>query len=290
MSNPLSYTPVERVWLKNHPDLTEKWLQDRIAHDPSILGLGEVELLDRERRQHKAGRLDLLLAHREENRRYEVELQLGETDESHIIRCIEYWDIERRRYPGYEHCAVIVAEDVTSRFLNVLSLFSGNIPLIALQLNALKIGDQIALLFVRVLDYAYLREEDGPEPPATDRDYWNTRAAPHTVAMADEFLKMVNEKSEAKFNLNYNKYYIGLTDGSRSRNFVNFQPKRKFMHVMAEVANKDTWIERLEEDGLATTVRGDRYLRVTVSPKELEKHRALLAELVHKAVEELRSE
>ena len=27
---------------------------------------------------------------------------------SHIIRTIEYWDIERRRYPAYEHVAVLV--------------------------------------------------------------------------------------------------------------------------------------------------------------------------------------
>ena len=30
---------------------------------------------------------------------YEVEVMLGETDPSHIIRCIEYWDIEKRKYP-----------------------------------------------------------------------------------------------------------------------------------------------------------------------------------------------
>ena len=48
--------------------------------------------------------------------------------ESHIIRTIEYWDIERKRYPQYEHCAVLVAEDITSRFLNVISLFNGTIP------------------------------------------------------------------------------------------------------------------------------------------------------------------
>ena len=30
----------------------------------------------------------------------------------------EYWDIERRRYPQYDHCAVLIAEDITSRFLN----------------------------------------------------------------------------------------------------------------------------------------------------------------------------
>jgi len=45
----------------------------------------------------------------ESTRRYEVEIQLGATDESHIIRTIEYWDIERKRYPQYEHTAVIVA-------------------------------------------------------------------------------------------------------------------------------------------------------------------------------------
>ncbi len=40
----------------------------------------------------KAGRLDLLLQDANQ-RRYEVEIQLGATDESHIIRTIEYWDI-----------------------------------------------------------------------------------------------------------------------------------------------------------------------------------------------------
>ncbi len=31
------------------------------------------------------------------------------------------WDIERKRYPQYDHTAVIVAEDITSRFLNVIA-------------------------------------------------------------------------------------------------------------------------------------------------------------------------
>ena len=49
---------------------------------------------------------------------------------------IEYWDLERKRYPQYEHTAVIVAEDITSRFLNVIQLFNGAIPLIALKMTA----------------------------------------------------------------------------------------------------------------------------------------------------------
>ena len=73
----------------------------------------------------RAGRLDLLLQDPDTMRRYEVELQLGTTDEAHIIRTIEYWDIERKRYPRYEHCAVLVAKDVTSGFLNVISSSTG---------------------------------------------------------------------------------------------------------------------------------------------------------------------
>ena len=117
MSN--DYMKPERLWLKSNTDFSEKWVQQLIADDPSIIGLGDLVFRDKERIQPRAGRLDLLLQDPDTQRRYEVELQLGETDESHIIRTIEYWDIERKRYPQYDHCAVLIAEDITSRFLNV---------------------------------------------------------------------------------------------------------------------------------------------------------------------------
>ena len=131
----LNYVKPEKIWLKEHPVLNEKWVQDRIAEDPSVLGLGDLVLKDKERILPKAGRLDLLFQDIESNRRYETEVQLGKTDESHLIRTIEYWDIERKRYPQYDHCAVIIAEDITNRFLNVISLFNGSIPLMAIQMN-----------------------------------------------------------------------------------------------------------------------------------------------------------
>ncbi len=115
----------ERIALRLHPELNEKWAQELIAADPSIIGLGDLVLREKERIQPRAGRLDLLLQDLETKRRYEVEIQLGPTDETHIIRTIEYWDIERKRYPQYEHFAVLIAEDITSRFLNVVALFNG---------------------------------------------------------------------------------------------------------------------------------------------------------------------
>src|SRR5438445_4830516 len=149
-----NFTPAQRISLKLHPELNERWVQGLIKADPSILGLGDLLFLTKEKMQPHAGRLDLLLedADPEAERRYEVEIQLGPTDESHIIRTIEYWDIERRRYPQYDHCAVIVAEDITSRFLNVISLFNGAVPLIAIQMSAFAVGDKLSLTFVTVVD------------------------------------------------------------------------------------------------------------------------------------------
>lgn len=109
----MAYVKSEKILLKDRSDLDEKWVQDRIDDEPSILGLGnDLKVRDRERRQPRAGRLDLLLEDSDGERRYEVEIQLGATDESHIIRAIEYWDIERKLDPNYKHCAVLVAEDV----------------------------------------------------------------------------------------------------------------------------------------------------------------------------------
>ena len=121
----LQYVKHEKLGMKQHSELTEKWLQERLVEEPALLGFGEVIVKDVERRQSHGGRLDMLLADPETETRYEVELQLGATDESHIIRAIEYWDVERRRYPQYDHVAVIVAEEITARFFNVISLFNG---------------------------------------------------------------------------------------------------------------------------------------------------------------------
>ena len=37
----MDYVKSRKIILKNHPELTEKWLQEKIAETPEILGLGE---------------------------------------------------------------------------------------------------------------------------------------------------------------------------------------------------------------------------------------------------------
>jgi hypothetical protein len=148
----VDYQRAKTVSLKGHPDLSEKWLQERVVAETALLGLGDLVVKDVKRRQPRAGRPDLLLSDPDTATRYEVELQLWPTDGTHVIRTIEYWDLERRRYPQYEHVAVIVAEDITSRFLSVISPFNGFIPLVAIQLRALQIGDVLTPSPTKVLD------------------------------------------------------------------------------------------------------------------------------------------
>jgi hypothetical protein len=131
--------------------LDEKWLQDRIKDDPTLLGLGELEIVSREHRQPIGGRIDFLM--RDTETYYEVEIMLGTLDESHIIRTIEYWDIERQRRPQSDHCAVIVAEHITSRFFNVLRLLNRAVPMIAVQLSAFRLGENEMVPTVMWLEF-----------------------------------------------------------------------------------------------------------------------------------------
>jgi hypothetical protein len=280
----MEYVKPERIWLRDHAKLNERWIQQRIAEDPSILGLGDLVLKDRERLQPRAGRLDLLLQDPETNRRYEVEVQLGRTDESHIIRTIEYWDIERKRYPQYDHCAVIVAEDITSRFLNVVSLFGGFIPLIAIQMSALQIGEQVALLFTKVLDELPLGlvDEDEEVQETADRAYWESRATKATVAMADELLEIIRT-FDSGLDMKYNKFYIGLTKGDdRPNNFAIFRPRKSSMRLEFRLDPSDELEQQLEEAGLDVMEynRRTRRYRLRLTESDFEEHRGLITDLL----------
>lgn len=275
-----------RLSLRSHPVLNERWVQDRIAEDPKILGLGDVILKDKERIQPKAGRLDLLLQEADSNRRYEVEVQLGRTDESHIIRTLEYWDIERKRYPQYDHTAVIVAEEITSRFLNVIGLFNGAIPLMAIQMNAMQIDDSVALLFTTVLDEVRLGlvEEDEEVHESADRAYWEARATKATVAMADEMLEIVREFAPS-LELKYNKFYIGLAQQGIPNNFVVFRPQKNVMRIEPRISRSDEVEKAFESAGLDIMEFDNRWgrYRLRLAKGDIKKHRETLRQVCQKA-------
>jgi hypothetical protein len=265
----------EPIDIKNNPDITEKIIQDIIAENPSIIGLGDLVLKDKERILPKSGRLDLLMQDPESSRRYEIELQLGKTDESHIIRTIEYWDIERKRYPQYDHCAVIIAEEITSRFLNVISLFNGSIPLIAIQMKAYKFDDQIGLIFNTVLDESRLGlvDEDEEVQEITNRDFWLKRGTDDTLKMADEILEIVNSITPG-YALKYNKFYIGLAKDGQPDNFAICRPKKNYMRIELRIPKStemDNIIEKSALEEMDYDSRWGRY-RIRLNKGDIKKH------------------
>lgn len=273
----------EKISLKEHPEITEKIIQGKIADDPSILGLGDLILKDKERIQPRAGRLDLLFQDPEINRRYEVEIQLGKADESHIIRTIEYWDIEKKRYPQYDHCAVIIAEDITSRFLNVISLFNGFIPLVAIQMNAYKFGDDIGLVFTKIIDELPLGlvdedEEKEIEQTTTNRDFWNKKSSVETMQLTDKYLAIVNETGK-NCELSYTKANIRLGAKGQHLPFVLLKPRKKFFTLVLKVTKSediDSIIETGDFDDLG--YYRSRY-RLRISKEDLADKKEKLKEL-----------
>jgi len=273
------------VSLKSHPTLTEKWLQDEIIKDPAILGLGDVIVRSQERSQPKGGRLDLLLEDPESDIRYEVELQLGVVDESHIIRTIEYWDLERKRFPQYDHIAVIVAEEITSRFFNVIGLFNGYIPLIAIQLNALEVNGFLTLNSTRVLDIQALGTEEEDSPAlATDRSYWETKSSKQVLSIVDHIIEVARE-IDPRLVARYNRHYVGIGIDGLANNFISFKPRRKYLRLQIKIPLSDETNEVLENSNLQPFDYDNRwrYYQIQIVQEDVDKNKMLLLDLMRQA-------
>lgn len=266
--------------------LTERWVQELLADDPTLLGLGDLDVRDIERRQPHAGRLDMLLSDPDSSTRYEVELQLGATDESHIIRTIEYWDTERRRYPQYEHVAVIVAEEITSRFFNVISLFNGFIPIVAIQMTALRVdAESVSLVFTKVLDHGALGTEEEDRSEVTDRSYWEKRSSATSMELVDRIHSVVAGR-DRDVMLSYKKHFIGLVQNGRANNYVSMKARKKWVIVNFRILRSDEISDMIEESGIRTLPYdgGFRQYRVKIlHTDEVERHRDLLTTLIDTA-------
>jgi len=268
--------------------LDESWLQEQIARDTSLLGLGELHLIQREKTQPSGGRVDFLMYDPENDTRYEVEVMLGTVDESHIIRTIEYWDMERQRYPTLEHRAVIVAEEITSRFFNVIRLLNRAVPIIAIQLSAFRLNDEVVLQFTRVLDtYEFGAEPDEDEPSElVDRGYWEKKAKPESLAVV-ESIRALTPSTKGEPRITFNKYHIAL--GTSGYNFCWFHPRRAaslcHMHIKVGAEKRQEIIDRLEEAGIEAENHSRSSIRLRLSVKDIQEHRDVIGDVIRTAEE-----
>ncbi len=277
------YIKPEILNLMTHREYNESWVKKRIMEDPSILNLGNLEVLAAEKIQPTWGSFDLLLYNDETNERFEVELQLGKTNESHIIRTIEYWDIERRRYPKYNHTAVIIAENIPPRLLNVISLLNRSVPLIAIQFKAIKVEDKVFLDFTTVLDETMLGIDDIEEDrePAS-RQYWINKGLEKSMELADKIIEIVREINP-EYSLNYARHYVGLSRNGISNNFIYLNPKLYGIKLNIKLGPDDELQNILEASTLTVDYNRPNIYTIKLNEKNIDENRCQIKELIRKA-------
>jgi hypothetical protein len=178
----------------------------------------------------------------------------------------------------------LAAEDITSRFLNVVGLFNGFIPLIALQMTAVKFGDQISLMFTKVMDAMMLGmpEEEEEGQAVTDRNYWESiRGTKATVAMADEVLKLTTGFAP-DLEPTYNKFYIGLAQAGRPNNFIILRHQKSSIRAEIWLPSSPEIDQELEHAGIAVMdydKRWKRY-RLRLAKDDIKRHAQLLTKLL----------
>ena len=246
----------------------EYWLRDRIFEDPAILGLGDLQAVMREKTQSQGGRLDLLLKKPEDDAMFEVELQLGATDESHIIRTIEYWDNEKRRWPKRSHTAVLVAERITNRFFNVVHLLSLAVPIIGIQAIVMQVGETKGLHFNKVID-SYEEPEEAETPERTyDEKHWVDKSS-GTLECA-KWYKALLEKFYGEVPTKYFETYISLSVGDVARVWVTKRKNnRAFIKVKHGEDNFQEAVDHLNGEGVSFGTRSGKYLTFNVNAEQL---------------------
>lgn len=280
----MQYVTGKKISLRTHFD--EKWLQDRIEENPEILGLGELDIIERERKQSSGGKIDFLFHNADIQTMYEVEIQLGATDPSHIIRAIEYWDIERRRFPSKDHKAVLIAEEINNRFFNVISLMNRSIPIVAIQVSAIQVEDKILLNFTKILDtYEAPEDEEKLAGEEVSRPYWEKKSHKESMALVDQTIEFTKQFYQNP-RVTYNKHHIAL--GTERQNFMWFHTRKSArIHFEIRLSKQEvkSYIDSLEELGLSVSQRKEDLLSVSISSKEFKKHSEVFQPIISNAVD-----
>jgi len=252
----------------------EYWLRDRIYDDPSILGLGDLQAVMKERIQSQGGRLDLLLKDPTDDSMYEVEIQLGATDETHIVRTIEYWDNEKRKWPNRSHTAVLVAETITNRFFNVVHLMSQAVPIIGIQATIIKIGDASGLHFAKVIDTYQEPEHDEPSSQTYSEKHW-IENYPEVLECVKWYRELLLTRYK-EVGIKYFENYMSLTVGGIARLWVNRRKNgRALFEIKCVSENIDQMVEALDKEGISYGTRSNKNITFNVNLEQLAEKKVL---------------
>lgn len=276
----------DKVFIRNI-EKDEYWLQDIIYNNPKKLGLGDLIPLHKEKKQISGGRLDILLKDPNDDSMYEVEVMLGETDPSHIIRAIEYWDNEKRKYPQRQHYCVLIAESFDRRYFNVIQILSQNIPMIAIQADLIQVDGELILHFSKILD-VYVEPEDEAQELVASENTWQEKAQ-WTLKAAKKLLSIISRKSK-NLNLNFTQSYISIMINGRNAYLLDkrTEPNSLLWFNVKDEERQQAISKLLEEKNIAFNFN-QRYkdFSFIITEEFLTKHEDLIEEIHQKRFHKL---
>jgi hypothetical protein len=210
---------------------------------------------------------------------YEVEVMLGETDPSHIIRSIEYWDNEKRKYPQRQHFCVLIAESFDRRYFNVIQLMSLNIPMIAIQADLLEVNGERILNFSKIIDIYIEPEEDEEDVKQVNESSWNTDS-PWTNSNAKEIYDSLKDKHD-RIDLRYTQSYISINIDGRNAYWLckRMKPTSALFFSVKDDEKVEAIKKKFEENDIGYTYNRYKDFMLNVDLKSIKKNIDLLNEI-----------
>lgn len=171
----------------------------------------------------------------------------------------------------------------------MIALFNKSIPIIAIQLNALKLNDKLVLNFTKVLDeasYALVYEEE-PQIVTYKREDFEKTIPKDILALADISFDILTEIN-SNLQKTYTKNYIGIQNGNRPSNFIVFSLKQNFLRPEVSISNLDEWATKLSEAGIEIVNKNQRNSRLSfrLTKKDFDSNRELLKLLFEESYNE----
>lgn len=269
---------LELVSIRDH-GLNEYWLQDYICQNPGCLGLGDIELVSKEKKQSSGGRLDILMKGSDEDL-YEIEVMLGETDETHIVRTIEYWDIEKKKRPKRQHTAVLIAEKINTRFYNVINLLSHSVPIIGIQANLYRVGDDVSMIFTKIIDS--FEEPEIEEEGEILHGFEFLKGKSPETAQVIETLTPIIISSCSDNRINHRKNGATIFIGGTKKMTVSRRGNRQ-ASIQYKVSDEDrTAVEELLDLNTISYDYKNGYVRIWLTPATLNEHIDVHRQIIEK--------
>jgi hypothetical protein len=104
------------------------------------------------------------------------------------------------------------------------------------------------------------------------------------VALADKVLSLLNDKAQAKYELNFTKQYVNLKLGTSTTNFVALWPRKKFLLVETHTDRAEEIATKLRVAGVQVQQKG-AWLRAKMFTETFSANEPLLREMLGAGVE-----